>query len=82
MISMLVLVIFSIYFIANNGLDILIQNWKMPLQSGGIKVLILGIQCCDARGILSGFESSANFVENKTRGFSQNVKKHRIAVSF
>ncbi len=62
MISMLVLVLFSIYFIANNGFDILIQNWKTPIQSGGIiKALILGFSA--AMLGISGFESSANFVE-------------------
>ena len=38
-------------------LDILIQNWKMPLQSGGIlKALILGFSA--AMLGISGFESS------------------------
>ena len=81
MISMLVLVIFSIYFIANNGLDILIQNWKMPLQSGGIlKALILGFSA--AMLGISGFESSANFVEEQDKGvFPKTLKNMWIAVS-
>ncbi|MCS3867738.1 amino acid transporter [Chryseobacterium ginsenosidimutans] len=78
---MLVLIIFCGIFIVNHGVDFFIQNWHMPLQSGGIfKALILGFSA--AMLGISGFESSANFVEEQKPGvFPKTLKNMWIAVS-
>lgn len=79
--TMILLVVFSLIFIANNGISILIENWKMPLQTGGLmKALILGFSA--AMLGISGFESSANFVEEQKPGvFPKTLKNMWIAVS-
>lgn len=81
MVSMLVLIIFCGIFIFNNGLDIFSQNWSMPLNSGGIfKALFLGFSA--AMLGISGFESSANFVEEQERGvFPKTLRNMWVAVS-
>lgn len=78
LVSMLVLVIFCGIFIANNGWDLLKINWNTPLQSSGImKALLLGFSA--AMLGISGFESSANFVEEQKPGvFSENIKKYVV----
>lgn len=80
-ISMIVLVGFCGVFIANNGLNFLISNWETPLQAGGIfKALILGFSA--AMLGISGFESSANFVEEQKPGvFPKTLKNMWVAVS-
>ena len=60
--SLSLLVIICIWFLATNGLDTFHINWKMPIASGNIlTALFLGFSA--AMLGISGFESSANFVE-------------------
>ena len=82
LVSMLVLVIFCGIFIANNGWDLLKINWNAPLQSSGImKALLLGFSA--AMLGISGFESSANFVEEQKSGvFPKTLRNMWLAVSF
>ena len=82
LVSMLVLVIFCGIFIANNGWDLLKINWNAPLQSSGImKALLLGFSA--AMLGISGFESSANFVEEQKPGvFPKTLRNMWLAVSF
>ncbi len=82
LVSMLVLVIFCGIFIANNGWDLLKINWNAPLQSSGImKALLLGFSA--AMLGISGFESSANFVEEQKPGvFPKTLRNMWFAVSF
>ena len=82
LVSMLVLVIFCGIFIANNGWDLLKINWNTPLQSSGImKALLLGFSA--AMLGISGFESSANFVEEQKPGvFPKTLRNMWFAVSF
>ena len=81
MVSMLVLVIFCLIFLFNNGLHFLMDNWRMPFEGGSIsKALILGFSA--AMLGISGFESSANFVEEQKPGvFPKTLKNMWIAVS-
>lgn len=81
MLSMLVLVGFCAYFIFSNGFGFLIENWKAPLSTGGIfKALILGFSA--AMLGISGFESSANFVEEQQKGvFPKTLRNMWVAVS-
>lgn len=81
LLTMLVLVIFCVIFIAHSGLDIFRTNWHMPLQEGGfLKAIILGFSA--AMLGISGFESSANFVEEQKPGvFPKTLRNMWIAVS-
>jgi amino acid transporter len=80
-VCMLILFIFCGIFIVNHGFGFFVQNWHMPLQSGGIfKALILGFSA--AMLGISGFESSSNFVEEQKPGvFPKTLKNMWIAVS-
>ncbi len=65
--SLLILSVFIIYYLIQNGTEIFSINWEMPLESGGIaKAIFLGF-AASMLGV-SGFESSANFVEEQERG--------------
>lgn len=70
LVSLSVLVIAGIWFIANTGFDTLHLNWPTPVKSGGIlTALFLGFSA--AMLGISGFESSANFVEEQEPGVLQ-----------
>lgn len=81
LVSMAVLIVFCGIFIAQNGLSIFYENWSLPLKSGGIiTALFLGFSA--AMLGISGFESSANFVEEQQQGvFPKTLKNMWIAVS-
>lgn len=81
LLTMLTLVIFSLIFIANNGLDIFTANWNAPLKAGSfMKAVVLGFSA--AMLGISGFESSANFVEEQKPGvFPKTLRNMWIAVS-
>ena len=76
------LVIICIWFLANNGLDTFHINWKMPIASGSIlTALFLGFSA--AMLGISGFESSANFVEEQEQGvFRKTLRNMWAVVSF
>jgi len=76
------LVIICIWFLANNGLDTFHINWKMPVASGSIlTALFLGFSA--AMLGISGFESSANFVEEQEQGvFRKTLRNMWAIVSF
>lgn len=76
------LVLASILFIVMNGLDIFTINWSMPITSGGIiNALFLGFSA--AMLGISGFESSANFVEEQEHGvFPKTLRNMWAIVSF
>ncbi len=65
--SLFVLAGFTIYFLMHNGLQTLFENWHFPVQEGGItRAIFLGF-AASMLGV-SGFESSANFVEEQQKG--------------
>jgi amino acid transporter len=82
LVSLSVLVIVGIWYIANTGTEILHLNWATPTKSGGIiTALFLGFSA--AMLGISGFESSANFVEEQERGvFPKTLRNMWMAVSF
>lgn len=80
--SLTLLVTTSIIFIAINGLDVFHLNWEIPTTGHslfytlflGFSVAMLGI---------SGFESSANFVEEQKNGvFPKTLRNMWAIVSF
>lgn len=79
--SLAILGMFLGYFLYQNGIDILIQNWSAPLSEGSIsKAIFLGF-AASMLGV-SGFESSANFVEEQQKGvFPKTLKNMWIIVS-
>lgn len=81
LLTMALLIIFCSIFIANNGLEIFKTNWHTPLKTGGVlKSIILGFSA--AMLGISGFESSANFVEEQKPGvFPKTLRNMWIAVS-
>lgn len=78
---MLLLVVFCGIFIANNGFSILVDNFAIPVRGGGIGTALFFGFAAAMLGI-SGFESSANFVEEQNRGvFPKTLRNMWIAVS-
>ena len=53
---------FIIYYLINNGFDVFFNNWHLPLKEGNIWTAIFFGFAASMLGV-SGFESSANFVE-------------------
>jgi amino acid transporter len=76
------LVLASLWFILNNGLDTFHLNWETPIVHGNIKTaLFLGFSA--AMLGISGFESSANFVEEQEPGvFPKTLRNMWALVSF
>ncbi len=70
----------SIY-VLNHGFGIFIENWHRPLEKGNIWMAIFFGFAASMLGI-SGFESSANFVEEQKPGvFPKTLKNMWIVVS-
>ena len=76
------LVLASIWFILNHGLNIFHINWETPIAFGSMKTaLFLGFSA--AMLGISGFESSANFVEEQQQGvFPKTLRNMWALVSF
>lgn len=67
LVSLLLLSGFIITYLLQHGLSTLSDNWQIPLQSDGVmKALFFGF-AASMLGV-SGFESSANFVEQQQKG--------------
>ena len=78
---MLLLIIFCGIFIANNGFSILYNNFALPVRGGSIATALFFGFAAAMLGI-SGFESSANFVEEQKHGvFPKTLRNMWIAVS-
>lgn len=82
LVALSLLVIAGIWFITTHGFDTLHLNWNAPIKSGGIvTALFLGFSA--AMLGISGFESSANFVEEQEAGvFPKTLKNMWAIVSF
>jgi amino acid transporter len=79
--SMVILSGAIIYFLLHNGLDVFVNNWHMPVEGGSIWIAIFFGFSASMLGI-SGFESSANFVEEQERGvFPKTLRNMWIIVS-
>ncbi|MDB4581598.1 APC family permease [Draconibacterium sp.] len=79
--SMVVLSVSLGFYLLQNGLEIFIQNWHTPVHGGNIWVAIFFGFSASMLGI-SGFESSANFVEEQERGvFRKTLRNMWVIVS-
>ncbi|REE83763.1 amino acid transporter [Lutibacter oceani] len=72
--SLVILSGFIIYFLTQNGIGTFFENWHFPLEGGSItNAIFLGF-AASMLGV-SGFESSANFVEEQEKGvFPKTLK--------
>jgi len=80
--TLALLVLASIWFVLTHGLDTFHINWQTPISSGSIETaLFLGFSA--AMLGISGFESSANFVEEQEQGvFPKTLRNMWGIVSF
>lgn len=80
--SLLLLVFAGCWFVFLNGTAIFMSNWHLPVTSGGVATaLFLGFSA--AMLGISGFESSANFVEEQKPGvFPKTLRNMWGVVSF
>ncbi|MEP7230773.1 MAG: APC family permease [Ginsengibacter sp.] len=77
---MLLLIASAVYFVAVNGFDIANINFHAPLKGSLFTILFLGFST--AMLGISGFESSANFVEEQDPGvFPKTLRNMWVAVS-
>ena len=77
---MLLLIASAIYFVAVNGFDLASINFHAPIKGSLFTVLFLGFST--AMLGISGFESSANFVEEQQPGiFPKTLRNMWVAVS-
>ncbi len=82
LISLSLLVIVSLFFLFSNGTETFHLNWEMPMTTHSIfYTLFLGFSA--AMLGISGFESSANFVEEQEAGvFPKTLRNMWAIVSF
>ncbi|MCB9234896.1 MAG: APC family permease [Bacteroidia bacterium] len=82
LVSLIILSVFGGIFLMNNGWEILAQNQSLALPEGRGVVGALFIGFSAAMLGISGFESSANFVEEQERGvFPKTLRNMWIVVS-
>lgn len=78
--SLLLLSGYCGWYLVQNGLEVLRENYNLPVEGGITTALFFGFSA----GMLgiSGFESSANFVEEQQRGvFPKTLRNMWIVVS-
>lgn len=82
LVALSLLVIISCWFLFNNGWNVFRANWHQPISSGNLTTaLFLGFSA--AMLGISGFESSANFVEEQKPGvFPKTLRNMWAVVSF
>ena len=79
--SLMILSVFIIYYLSQNGVGVFFENWNFPLQHGSITTAIFLGFAASMLGV-SGFESSANFVEEQQTGvFPKTLRNMWIVVS-
>ncbi|MHB1179041.1 MAG: amino acid permease [Daejeonella sp.] len=78
--AMIILIVSGVWFVSQNGLQVTSLNFKAPIPGGFATALFLGFST--AMLGISGFESSANFVEEQKRGvFRKTLRNMWVAVS-
>jgi amino acid transporter len=78
--SLTVLVIASGLYVSTHGFDVLTANYQIPVEGGIVVALFFGFSA--AMLGISGFESSANFVEEQAPGvFPKTLRNMWIVVS-
>ncbi len=79
LISLFILSGFIIYFLMNTGIETFFSNWNFPLKNGSItNAIFLGF-AASMLGV-SGFESSANFVEEQKKGVFPKTLRNMWAI--
>jgi len=77
--SLVVLTGFIIYFLSINGVALFFENWNLELGEGSItNAIFLGF-AASMLGV-SGFESSANFVEEQQKGVFPKTLRNMWAI--
>ncbi len=80
-VSLLLLLGIGLFFLFSNGTATLLANFSMPLETSWPRALFFGFAA--AMLGISGFESSANFVEEQADGvFPKTLRNMWIAVTF
>ncbi|MCB0632903.1 MAG: APC family permease [Saprospiraceae bacterium] len=80
LLSLTVLSLFCFWHIAENGFDTLMSNYERPLEGGLAAAIFFGFSA--AMLGISGFESSANFVEEQDEGvFPKTLRNMWVIVS-
>ncbi|CAM1339044.1 APC family permease [Tenacibaculum aestuarii] len=80
LVSLVVLTFFIIFYLSQNGIDILFENWGYQSENSIWYAIFFGF-AASMLGV-SGFESSANFVEEQQKGvFPKTLKNMWIIVS-
>jgi amino acid transporter len=76
------LVLAGVWYMAHEGIGVFLNNWAQPIPSGNLMTaLFLGFSA--AMLGISGFESSANFVEEQQPGvFPRTLRNMWAVVSF
>lgn len=78
--SMVLLLSSGIWFVVFNGLDIALTNFALPVEGSLSSAIFFGF--CAAMLGISGFESSANFVEEQRPGvFGKTLRNMWVAVT-
>ncbi|OIO10212.1 MAG: amino acid permease [Flavobacteriales bacterium CG_4_8_14_3_um_filter_35_10] len=79
LVSLLILSAFISYYLLLNGLDLFLLNQKVPLREGSIGMAIFFGFAASMLGV-SGFESSANFVEQQADGIFPKTLKNMWSI--
>lgn len=80
LLSLTVLCSFCIYFFFHNGFEVLLANFELPIEGSIGMALFFGFSA--AMLGISGFESSANYVEEQKKGvFPKTLRNMWIVVS-
>ncbi len=78
--SLVLLCGFCLYFFVHNGLQILLANFKIPVTGSVSNALFFGFSA--AMLGISGFESSANYIEEQKKGiFPKTLRNMWIIVT-
>jgi len=77
--SLAILSGFIIYYLSINGISTFFENWHLPLNSGSISNAIFLGFAASMLGV-SGFESSANFVEEQKAGVFPKTLKNMWSI--
>lgn len=77
--SLAILSSFIVYYLMNNGIETFFSNWNFPTGEGGILTAIFLGFSVSMLGV-SGFESSANFVEEQKTGVFPKTLRNMWAI--
>lgn len=76
--AMVVLIIAGFWYLAQNGFSVMRDNFHLPVQGGLMTALFLGFST--AMLGISGFESSANFVEEQQQGVFRKTLRNMWSI--